>query len=238
MPGKVWLVGAGPGDPELLTVKAVRVLRSADVVVADRLAPRCVETLLRRDVKLVDVGKRRGHHPVPQGEINSLLVQHALAGSEVVRLKGGDPYVFGRGHEEQQACEAAGVPVEVVPGVSSALAVPSLAGIPVTHRGLSRGVTVVTGHDGVDDPTLASGDRTLVVLMGVSLLRKTCETLLGAGLDPATPAAVVEQGSLPGQRTTVGSVADIADLAATRGVRAPAVVVIGAVAALARPDGA
>jgi uroporphyrin-III C-methyltransferase/precorrin-2 dehydrogenase/sirohydrochlorin ferrochelatase len=228
----VALVGGGPGDPGLITTRGRRLLAEADVVVVDRLAPRALLGELPDDVEIVDVGKTAGHHPVPQHEINRILVERARAGLRVVRLKGGDPYVLGRGGEELLACRAAGVPVEVVPGVTSAFAVPAAAGIPVTHRGLSKQVAVVSGHEELDDAT-AGGTGTLVLLMGVSALRETSASLLAAGRAPSTPAAVVEDGFGPRQRVTTGTLADIADLAAGRGVRAPAVVVVGEVAALA-----
>jgi len=234
--GRVALVGGGPGDADLLTVRALRLIREADVVVHDRLSP--VEALAeaRPDALLVDVGKVPGHHAVPQPAINALIVEHARAGRFVVRLKGGDPYLFGRGGEEVEACRAAGVPVAVVPGVSSAFSVPAAAGIPVTHRGLSRSVTVLTGHDDLL-PEQAAGlvalGGTVVVLMGVARLAALTGDLVAAGLPAGTPAAVVEQGWTPQQRTTVSTLGRIAAVAAERGVRSPAVVVLGAVAALA-----
>jgi uroporphyrin-III C-methyltransferase / precorrin-2 dehydrogenase / sirohydrochlorin ferrochelatase len=162
-----------------------------------------------------------------------MLVEHAYAGRRVVRLKGGDPFVLGRGGEELAACRDAGVPVEVVPGVTSAVAVPAAVGIPVTHRGLARQFTVVTGHDGLHWPSLASVDGTLVLLMGVTRLRDTADQLIRHGRDSSTPAAVVEDGFGPGQRLTVGTLGTIADLAAERGVRPPAVIVVGDVVTLA-----
>jgi uroporphyrin-III C-methyltransferase len=232
----VALVGGGPGDPELMTVRAHRLLADADVVVVDRLAPTDGLAALAPGALLVDVGKTPGRHSVPQHEINDVLVAHALAGRRVVRLKGGDPYVLGRGGEEVEACRAAGIPVEVVPGVTSAFAVPAAAGIPVTHRGLARSVTVLTGHD-LPDPdrldALARLGGTIVVLMGVTLLPELTAGLLAAGLPADTPAAGGERGWSDTQRTTLGTVATIADACARRGVTAPAVVVLGAVAALA-----
>ena len=233
--GHVVLIGGGPGDPDLLTLRARRELAAADVVVVDRLAPLAVLDELGPDVLVLDVGKAPGHHPVPQHEINRLLVEHAQAGRRVVRLKGGDPYVFGRGGEEVAACRAAGVRVEVVPGVTSAFAVPAAAGIPVTHRGLARQVTVLSGHDafdGADWHDLVCTDGTLVILMGVAALPRICAGLLSAGMDAGTPAAVIESGWSPQQRVTTGTVADIAGRA--RHAQSPAVIVIGAVAALAR----
>ena len=229
--GSVALVGGGPGDPGLLTLRGHRLLLEADVVVVDRLAPRAVLNELSPDVLVVDVGKTPGHHPVPQDRINALLVDHALAGRRVVRLKGGDPFVFGRGSEEAEVCRLAGVPVEVVPGVSSAVAVPAAAGIPVTHRGVASGFTVLTGHDGIASLP-ATPDHTVVLLMAVAGLGTTCSALLGAGRSPDTPAAIVEDGYGNGQRTTVGTLATIADLALRVGVRSPAVTVVGDVVRL------
>ncbi|HEU4490070.1 MAG TPA: uroporphyrinogen-III C-methyltransferase [Jiangellales bacterium] len=231
--GSVALVGGGPGDPGLVTTRGRQLLADADVVVADRLGPRSLLDELGDDVEVVDVGKAPGNHPVPQHEINRVLVDRAQRGQRVVRLKGGDPYVLGRGGEEALACRAAGVPVEVVPGVTSAFSVPAAAGIPVTHRGLAKQVTVVSGHEGLDWASLAALEGTLVVLMGVSLLDRTAERLAEHGRDPDTPVAVVEDGYGPRQRTTVGTLATIGGLARERGVRAPAVVVVGDVVDLA-----
>ena len=232
--GKVVLVGGGPGEPELLTLRGRRRLAEADVVVVDRLAPTGVLAELDPDVEVVDVGKTAGHHPVTQEEINRVLVDAALAGRTVVRLKGGDPYVLGRGGEEFLACRRAGVEVEVVPGVTSAFAVPAAAGIPVTHRGAARSVTVLSGHGepaGAELAALARLGGTLVVLMGVAGLDRLATGLLAAGRDPRTPVAVVEDGWSPRQRCTTATLADIAAVARTAGVRAPAVVVVGEVVA-------
>lgn len=229
--GSVALVGGGPGDPDLLTSRGRRLLAEADVVVVDRLAPVDVLTELGTDVEVIDVGKKPDHHPVPQSEINRLLVDRALAGKSVVRLKGGDPYVLGRGGEERQACEAAGVPVEVVPGITSAIAVPAAAGIPVTHRGLATSFTVATGHEELRDVP-AGSDHTLVLLMGVKRLEQSAAQLIAGGRDPECPAAVVEQGFSPHQRTTVGTLATIAERCAAVGAAAPAVAVVGDVVRL------
>lgn len=229
--GRVALVGGGPGDPGLMTVHARRLLAQADVVVVDRLAPRAVLAELDPDVEVVDVGKRPGHHAVPQDGINALLVKHARAGRRVVRLKGGDPYVFGRGLEEAEACRAAGIPVEVVPGVTSAVAVPAAAGIPVTHRGVATGFTVLTGHDDLG-AVPGGGEHTVVLLMAVAGLRAACRALVDAGRDAGTPAAVVEDGYGAGQRTTVGTLSTIADRAERVGARSPAVAVVGDVVRL------
>lgn len=229
--GRVWLVGGGPGDTGLITARGRTVLAQADVVVIDRLGPRALLHELSPDVEVIDVGKTSGNHPVPQHEINALLVQHALAGRDVVRLKGGDPYVFGRGGEELAACHAAGIEVEVVPGVTSAVSVPAAAGIPVTHRGVARGFSVLTGHDGAADVP-GGPDHTLVLLMGVTRLAETADALVTADRPADTPVALVEDGFGPRQRVTVGTLADIAERAAAVGVRPPAVIVVGAVVRL------
>lgn len=227
-PGRVALVGGGPGDPGLITTRGRTLLAQADVVVVDRLGPRSLLETLAPDVEVVDVGKTPSNHPVPQEEINALLVQHALAGRDVVRLKGGDPYVLGRGGEELAACRAHGIEVEVVPGVTSAVAVPAAAGIPLTHRGVARGFSVVTGHDGAAS-VHGGPDHTLVLLMGVSRLADTAAALVTAERPADTPVAVVEDG---GRRTTVGTLATIAALAAEARVRPPAVIVVGDVVRL------
>jgi uroporphyrin-III C-methyltransferase/precorrin-2 dehydrogenase/sirohydrochlorin ferrochelatase len=225
--GSVALVGGGPGDPDLITTRGRRLLADADVVLVDRLAPRALLDQLDPEVVVIDVGKSAGHHPLPQDEINRLLVAHATEGHRVVRLKGGDPFVLGRGGEEALACLAAGVPVEVVPGITSAVAVPAAAGIPVTHRGKARQVTIASGHDDLDWGTLAGLDGTLVLLMAVSNLADAADRLVAHGKPPGTPAAVIESGCTDGQRTTTGTLATIAALARERDVRPPAVVVIG-----------
>jgi uroporphyrin-III C-methyltransferase / precorrin-2 dehydrogenase / sirohydrochlorin ferrochelatase len=238
-PGRVVLVGGGPGDADLLTLRGRRELAAADVVVVDRLAPQSVLDELAPGVLILDVGKTPGRHPVPQHEINRLLIDHARAGRRVVRLKGGDPFVLGRGGEEMAACRAADVPVDVIPGVTSAFSVPAAAGIPVTHRGLSRQVTVLSGHDALDGHTevnwgaLAAGGGTLVVLMGVAALPAICDGLLAGGMDAGTPVAIVENGWSTDQRVTTGTIRDIAAAAAAVCVGSPAVIVIGDVAALA-----
>ena len=235
-PGAGWvaLVGGGPGADGLLTSRARELLSVADVVVLDRLAPRAVVDRLPASVRVVDVGKAPGRHALAQDRINELLVEEALTGHAVVRLKGGDPYVLGRGGEERLACEAHGIPVEVVPGVTSAVAVPAAAGIPVTHRDVARGFTVVTGHDEL--PAVPPGtDHTVVLLMGVGRLGRSAQTLLDAGRPASCPVAIIERGFLPDQRVTVGTLGDIARRAAEVGVENPAVVVVGDVVRLA-PD--
>jgi uroporphyrin-III C-methyltransferase/precorrin-2 dehydrogenase/sirohydrochlorin ferrochelatase len=232
--GSVSLVGGGPGDPQLLTVLARRMLAEADVVVVDRLGPRAVLAELDPDVLVVDVGKSPANHPIRQDEINRILVAYARSGRHVVRLKGGDPFVLGRGGEELLFCRGAGVDVTVVPGVTSAFAVPAAAGIPVTHRGLARQVTVLSGHEDADWARLARSGGTLVFLMGVASLPFIASGLLAHGMHESTPVAIVENGWLPGQRTTVAPLGRIVAIAASRRPCTPAVVVVGAVADLAR----
>ena len=230
--GSVALVGGGPGDPDLITLRGRRLLADADVVVVDRLGPRALLAELAPDVEVIEAGKAPDNHTLPQAAINKLLISLAQQGKRVVRLKGGDPFVFGRGGEELLALVHAGVPCEVVPGVTSAIAVPAAAGIPVTHRNLSRQFTVVTAHEDLDWRKLAAIDGTLVLLMGATRVERIAKELLSAGCDPATPVAVIENGTMPDQRTTTGSLESIGDRATAVGVRAPAVVVVGEVAAL------
>ena len=234
--GIVYLVGAGPGDPRLITVLGLERLRQAEVVVYDRLVS---ERLLDEAplAERVFVGKAPGEHAARQEEINELLVRHARAGRIVVRLKGGDPFVFGRGSEEALACAEAGIPWEVVPGLSSALSVPALAGIPVTHRELAGGFAVVTGH--CSGKGGAEGDRqdwqalarveTLVILMGLSRLPEIAASLLFHGRPAETPVAAIAQGSLPGERVVTATLGTIAGEAARAGLRAPATIVVGEV---------
>ena len=231
--GRVVLVGSGPGDPRLVTLAGLEALAAADVVVTDRLGATPLLDRLPDDVEVVDVGKDPRHHPVPQAEINRILVDRARRGLTVVRLKGGDPFVYGRGGEEVHACREAGVEVTVVPGISSALAVPLLAGIPVTQRGVSSSVHVSSGHSGADPGMLAAlaAGSTVVLLMAVASLAEICAAAVGSGVDPDLPVAVVESGSTDRQRVTHATLSTAARAAADRGVRSPAVVVIGAVAA-------
>ncbi|MBT8159154.1 MULTISPECIES: uroporphyrinogen-III C-methyltransferase [Arthrobacter] len=224
--GTVALVGGGPGDTGLITVRGRRLLGQADVVVADRLGPRDLLQELAPDVRVIEVGKTPGHHPVPQLEINRILVDEALAGNRVVRLKGGDPYVLGRGGEEAEFCRQNGVEVEVVPGVTSAISVPAAAGIPVTHRGLAKGFSVVTGHEELSEVP-ARPDHTVVLLMGVAKLRESAAALAGSGMPLDTPVGIVENGYMPEQRVTIGTLATIADQAEAAGVANPAVIVVG-----------
>lgn len=229
--GRVTLVGAGPGSADLLTVRGLRAIESADVVVADRLGARSVLDELGLGIPVVDVGKLPGHHAVPQERINEILVELAHEGKSVVRLKGGDPYVFGRGGEELAACRAAGIPVEVVPGITSAISVPALAGIPLTHRGVATAFTVVSGHDQLDG--VGGGrDHTVVLLMGVQTLGHSAHVLARGARGADCPVAVIEDGYGERQRVTVGTLATIVALAAERRVRSPAVVVVGDVVSL------
>ena len=238
--GRVTLVGGGPGDPGLLTVKGFQALADADVVVVDRLAPLAVLDGLREGVEIIDVSKIPRGRFTPQEEINDVLVRRAGEGRVVVRLKGGDPFVFGRGLEEVIACTEAGVAVQVIPGVSSATAAPGLAGIPLTHRGISQGFTVVSGHLPPEDPgstldwaALAASGTTLVVMMGVENLIPIVSALVGAGRDVDTPLACVMDAGLPSQRVVRGTLGTVVRSGSPDGLGSPAVIVIGAVAALA-----
>lgn len=230
--GSVALVGGGPGDPELITVRGRRLLLEADVVVTDRLGATELLVTVPYDVEVINVGKSPDNHPVPQTEINRLLVEKAREGKTVVRLKGGDPFVFGRGGEEVNACIAAGVDVEVVPGVTSAIAVPALAGIPVTQRAVSNSVVITSGHAGADaaaTAAMASG-ATAVFLMGVSALPEIVEAGLRAGASPSTPVAIIENGSTSRERVTRGELDAIVRISREMDVKPPAVIVIGEVA--------
>jgi uroporphyrin-III C-methyltransferase/precorrin-2 dehydrogenase/sirohydrochlorin ferrochelatase len=238
IPG-VALVGAGPGDPELITVRGRRLLSRADVVIADRLAPHLLLDELPGHVELIDAAKLPYGRAVAQREINRLLVDRALAGRYVVRLKGGDSFLFGRGGEELQACLAEGIPVEIVPGVTSALAVPAVVGIPVTHRGVAHELVVVSGHippghpdSLVDWAALARLRGTLVLLMGVENLPAISRALLDAGRAADTPAAAIQEGTTRHQRVVRATLGGLADAVADAGVRPPAVVVIGDVAGM------
>jgi uroporphyrinogen III methyltransferase/synthase len=235
--GRVVLVGAGPGDPELITLRGLGWLRRAEVVVYDQLvAPELLEEAPEAALRIF-AGKSMGRHCLEQSAINAILIHHARAGRLVVRLKGGDPFVFGRGGEEILACARGGVAVEVVPGVSAALAVPAVAGIPVTHRGLASSFAVVTGHEDpakpestVDWERLATAVDTLVILMGVSALPRIAARLMSAGRAADTPAAVIHRGTTDSEESVVGTLGDIAARAAR--LQAPAVIVIGEAVAL------
>ncbi len=238
--GEVVLVGGGPGDPDLLTVGGLRALQQADVVLYDHLAPLACLDQAKPGATLIDVGKVPRGCQTAQADINALLVEHARRGASVVRFKGGDPFVLGRGSEEWLACAAAGVPVRVIPGVSSAIAGPELAGIPLTHRGLTQNFTVVSGHVGPDHPAssvnwdaVAHSSGTIVILMGVAHLAEICQGLIRRGLDGDTPAAIVARAALPDQLVLRGTVATLPELAAASSVEPPALTVIGAVVGLA-----
>jgi len=237
--GRVVLVGGGPGDVGLLTRRGYERLAEADVVLVDRLAPLAALDGLSPDVEVVDVSKLPRGRFTPQEAINALLVEHARKGRVVVRFKGGDSFVFGRGMEEAQACAEAGVPVEVVPGVTSAVAVPALAGIPVTHRGVSQGFAVVSGHLPPGDPestvdwsALARSGVTIVALMAVRTMGDIAAELLRHGVDRLTPVVAVQDGGLPTQRVSRSTLSEAADMMVRQRVTSPAVVVIGAVAGL------
>ncbi len=224
--GSVALVGGGPGDPGLITVRGRRLLAQADVVVADRLGPRALLADLDPGVRVIEVGKAPGHHLVPQAEINNILVREAGAGHRVVRLKGGDPYVLGRGGEEALFCRAHGIDVEVVSGVTSAVSVPAAAGIPVTHRGLAKAFTMISGHEELADVP-AGSDHTVVLLMGVGTLRRSAELLAANGRGSDCPVGIIENGYGADQRVTIGTLGRIADQAEAIGVANPAVIVVG-----------
>ncbi|WP_430868850.1 uroporphyrinogen-III C-methyltransferase [Demequina aurantiaca] len=230
--GRVILVGSGPGDAGLLTIRGRQALSEADVVVSDRLGSTAILSTLPYGVEVVNVGKSPDNHPVPQAEINKLLVERALEGKTVVRLKGGDPFVFGRGGEEVNACLSAGVEYEVVPGITSALSVPASVGIPVTQRGVAASVLITTGHAGAEPAAIAAmlAGATVLVLMGVTALPGIASAAIAAGVDATTPVAVIESGTTVHERVTRGPLEDIARIASETGVKPPAVIVIGEVA--------
>ena len=224
--GSVALVGGGPGHPDLITVRGRQLLTAADVVIADRLGPRALLDDLGPDTEVIDVGKQPHHHPVPQSRINELLVEHARAGKRVVRLKGGDPFVFGRGGEEAEFCRAAGIPVEVVPGVTSAIAVPSIAGIPVTHRGVAAGFTVLSAHTDIDEVP-GGAEHTVVLLMGVSGLAATAATLAAGRRGADCPVAIVVKASWPDERVVRGTLGDIEAKVAAEPIERTALIFVG-----------
>jgi len=241
-PGVV-LVGGGPGDPELVTVAARRALAEADVVVADRLAPRALLDELSPDVELIDVAKLPRGRSASQDEINRVIVEHALAGRRVVRFKGGDSFVYGRGYEEAIACEAAGVPWTVIPGLTSAISVPAVAGIPVTHRGVAHEFTVISGHLPPDHAeSLVEWDAvgrlrgTVVLLMAVQNMPAIAARLVAAGRPSSTPVAVIAEGTMPGERTVLSTLDDVAADLEREAVRPPAIIVVGDVVAVANPE--
>ncbi|AEH61200.1 uroporphyrin-III C-methyltransferase [Methanosalsum zhilinae DSM 4017] len=232
--GKVYLVGSGPGDPELLTIKARRLIDSADVVIYDQLPGEAIIASLPQGAEKIDAGKYAGNHRLSQTEINQLIIKKAKEGNMVVRLKGGDPYIFGRGGEEAEELVNAGIEFETVPGITSAIAVPAYAGIPLTHRNYASMVLFMTGHE---DPTkeesaldwkyLAGFEGTIVILMGVKMLEKNVKQLLKYGKNPSTPVAIIERGTRPDQRLTTGNLENIVNISRERGVKAPAITVVG-----------
>ncbi|MFQ5472531.1 MAG: uroporphyrinogen-III C-methyltransferase, partial [Dehalococcoidia bacterium] len=237
--GFVSLVGAGPGDPDLITLAGLDRIKRAEVIVYDRLVAPTLLDHAAPDAELIYMGKIGGEKSHDQGAINAVLVEKAQAGRRVVRLKGGDPFVFGRGSEEAESLLAAGIPFEIVPGVTSAVAVPAYAGVPVTHRGVASSFAVVTGHEdpgkdesAVDWERLATAVDTLVLLMGIRSLPEIVERLTAAGRSSNTPAAVISWGTTPQQRTVVGTLADIVDVVDRAGIGAPAITVVGDVVRL------
>ncbi|MFC7421899.1 siroheme synthase CysG [Iodobacter arcticus] len=235
--GAVYLVGCGPGNPDLLTFRALRLMQQADVVLYDNLVSAPILDMVRRDAERVYVGKKSNNHAVPQEEINQLLVRYARQGKKVLRLKGGDPFIFGRGGEEIEELADAGIAFEVVPGITSAAGASCYAGIPLTHRDYAQSVTFVTGHrrDGeveLDWPRLVSPTETVVVYMGVAQVDKICVQLIKHGRNPATPAAMVEKATLSKQRVVVGTLSDLAQKVADLGIKPPALIIIGEVVSL------
>ena len=236
--GMVSLVGAGPGDAELLTLKAHRLIQQADVVVYDRLVSDDILALIPNGVARIAVGKIPGHHCVPQDQINDILVNLAHSGRHVVRLKGGDPYMFGRGGEEVLTLRRQGIPFEVVPGITAASGCSAYSGIPLTHRGLSRRVQFITGHFSDDDMLvydwhrLADPDSTLVFYMALANLDDVCNRLIAAGLSSSTPAAAIENGTTGSQRRVVSTLLQLADDVSAEGIQAPAMIIIGKVVSL------
>ncbi|NKI99077.1 uroporphyrinogen-III C-methyltransferase [Novosphingobium sp. SG707] len=233
--GKVWLVGAGPGDPDLLTLRAARLIMGARLIVHDGLVDPRILAMAPAGARLVSVAKRRSRHSMPQDEINALLVREALAGGEVLRLKGGDPFIFGRGGEEAEACIAAGVAVEVVPGISAAVGAGAAALLPLTHRDAASVVSFVSGQcKGLTDQNwagLAGVGRTLVIYMGLATATQIAEKLIADGLSPETPLAVVENATRPDMRVLRSPLAALADLVERERVQSPALIIIGAVTA-------
>lgn len=235
--GKVYLVGAGPGDPELLTLKAYRLLQAADVLVYDRLVSREILDMVPRGVECISVGKAPGNHCIPQDKINELIVALARAGKCVLRLKGGDPYVFGRGGEEAEVLVEAGISFEVVPGITSAAGASTYCGIPLTHRDYAQSVTFATGHlkDNsldLDWPSLARKNSTLVIYMGLSSLEQIATRLVEHGRPPSTPVAIVYRATQADQEVLIGSLGDIANKVVASGMRSPASIIVGEVVAL------
>jgi uroporphyrin-III C-methyltransferase len=242
MTGKVCLVGSGPGGTGLLTQRAADLIDAADVIFYDQLPGEEILSSLPRQAEKIDCGKYGGHHTLEQKEIESLMIDRAKKGLNIVRLKGGDPFLFGRGGEELETVRAAGIPVEMVPGISSALAVPASVGIPVTHRKYASQVTILTGHEDPTKPApaldwklLAQSRGTIVILMGVANLPNIAKALISHGKSPETPVAIIERGLRKDRRVTTGPLAVIGDLAGKSGVKPPAVIVIGDVVRLYDP---
>ena len=236
---RVWLIGAGPGDPGLITLKAAQVLASADVVVHDRLVAPEILARLPRGAQRIYAGKQPGRHTFTQDEINRLLIRLARRGKRVVRLKGGDPFIFGRGGEEALALARAGIAFEVVPGITAATGVAAAVGIPLTHRGFAQACVLVTGSRRKGDPdldwkSLARPGQTIVVYMGLAGLERVSRELIAHGLSPRTPAAIIQQGTMPGQRFVAGTLAALPRLAEQARLRAPTLIVIGKVVRLGR----
>ncbi|MDY3250878.1 MAG: uroporphyrinogen-III C-methyltransferase [Candidatus Choladocola sp.] len=237
--GRVWLVGAGPSDPGLFTIKGKEVLEQADVVVYDALAGQSIRNMIPEDAEAIDVGKRSSHHTMVQEKINELLVEKAREGKRVVRLKGGDPFLFGRGGEELELLVKEGIPYEIVPGVTSALAVPAYQGIPVTHRDYCSSVHLITGHKragkayDIDFEALVRTKGTLVFLMGVASLGDICHGLLAGGMDPDRPAALLMQGTTAAQDRVVATVSTLEEAVSLHGAKTPAIIVVGDVCRLA-----
>lgn len=236
-PGTVYLVGAGPGDPELLTLRALRVIGEADVLVYDQLVSEAILSLVNPQAERIYAGKQRGNHAVPQDDLNQLLVRLAKTNRRIVRLKGGDPYTFGRGGEEVETLRENGVPFEVIPGVTAAAGVAAYAGIPLTHRNYAQACVFVTGHlkDGsmnLDWPGLARRRQTVIIYMGLHGLGYLCEQLVAHGLPTDWPAAIVQQGTTPNQRTVTGTLATLPALAEAAQLKAPTLIIVGEVVRL------
>lgn len=238
MPGTVYLVGAGPGDPELLTLRAARLIGSARLIVHDGLVDPAILAMARPQAELISVAKQRSRHSMKQEAINALLVSEALAGRDVVRLKGGDPFIFGRGGEEMEACREAGVPCQIVPGISAAIGGGASAGLPLTHRDHASIVSFVAGQcKGLSDQNwagLAGAGRTLVIYMGLATAQDIAEKLMADGLSPATPVAVIEKATRPDQRVLRSLLADLGQMVDRHRVESPALIVVGDVASLAQ----
>lgn len=234
MRGKVYLIGAGPGDPDLITRKGLRVIQQADVIIYDRLIPHELLSEARVGTELINAGKTPTKHRLSQDNINKTIINKALLGKTVVRLKGGDPFVFGRGSEEALICFEHDIPFEIVPGISSSYAVPAYAGIPLTHRETSRSFTVISGHDadGINYHALAHIGGTIVVLMGVRTLAIIIDRLIEAGFASDTPAATIEWGATPNQRVIEGTITELPNLATVANLQPPAITVIGDVVRL------